>query len=43
MDKELYKIIDESKKKGLRTFVFTSLGDKDFGSKAVVERENLFG
>lgn len=36
MDKELYKIIQESKKKGLRTFVFTALGDKDYGSKAVI-------
>ncbi len=36
MDKELYKIIDESKKKSLRTFVFTSLGDKDYGNKAII-------
>ncbi|WP_274969996.1 XdhC family protein [Lachnoanaerobaculum orale] len=41
MDKELYKIIDESKKKGLRTFVFTSLGDKDYGSKAVLQEGKL--
>ena len=41
MDKELYKIIDESKKKGLRTFVFTSLGDKDYGSKAVLREGEL--
>ena len=41
MDKELYKIIDESKKKGLRTFVFTSLGDKDYGSKAVLQEGEL--
>ena len=41
MDKELYKVIDESKKKGLRTFVFTSLGDKDYGSKAVIREGEL--
>ena len=41
MDKELYKIIDESKKKGLRTFIFTSLGDKDYGSKAVLQEGEL--
>jgi len=41
MDKELYKVIAESKKNGLRTFVFTSLGDKDYGSKAVIREGEL--
>ena len=42
MDKELYKVIAESKKNGLRTFVFTSLGDKDYGSKAVIAGSRVY-
>lgn len=39
MSKELYKIIEESK--GEKAFVLTSLGDKDFGSKAIIREGKL--